>query len=166
MKLRPVPVRLDELAAALTSDPSLLEEAHFLDQETGEILLLPERFPEIAEAEVHEVALRTGVPEEYLLLHLQQARENPQRFISIEPLPSWKSYNLMEDFVYSLPLGRARDRLAEALSRRRPFRRFKDVLLDYPDLRKRWFEFQDERERRWALAWLAEHGLCPAEEEG
>ena len=165
MPLRPVPVNLEELATALTSDPSFLEEAYFLDQETGEILILPENFPRIPETEVDEAALMTGVPEEEITLRLQQARENPRRFIRIEPLPPWESYDLMEKFVDSLPPGRVQDRLAKALTRRRPFRRFKDVLLDYPKVREQWFAFQDEHLHRWAREWLAAYGLRPLGDE-
>ena len=34
------------------------------------------------------------------------------------------------------------------------FRRFKDVLLDYPEARERWFAFKDEEMRRRVLRWL------------
>jgi hypothetical protein len=39
------------------------------------------------------------------------------------------------------------------------FRRFKDTLLDYPELRRAWFQFHDARGERRAIEWLIEHEL-------
>ena len=41
------------------------------------------------------------------------------------------------------------------------FRRFKDVLMSYPEDRERWFVFRSERLRVLMEAWLAAHGLRP-----
>lgn len=69
----------------------------------------------------------------------------------------------MEDFIYTLPPGRLRTQLERAISKRKPFRRFKDVLLNYPEERQAWFDFQNEQQRQWARDWLAEHGIRPIE---
>lgn len=44
------------------------------------------------------------------------------------------------------------------------FRRFKDVLLYYPEERERWFRFKDERMEQRALECLDEIGISPIEE--
>jgi len=69
----------------------------------------------------------------------------------------------MEDFIYTLPPGRLQEQLEIAISGRKPFRRFKDVLLNYPQERQAWFDFQEEQQRRWARDWLADHGIRPTE---
>jgi hypothetical protein len=43
----------------------------------------------------------------------------------------------------------------------RPFRRFKDTLLDYPQERERWFEFEAQQGRRRALEWLEDEEIEP-----
>jgi len=49
-----------------------------------------------------------------------------------------------------------------ALNGRKPFRHFKDALLDYPELRDRWFAFEDTRLNRLAEAWCDEQGITVA----
>lgn len=46
---------------------------------------------------------------------------------------------------------------ARAIEGRGAFRRFKDVLLEFPQLREQWFAFHETRMRRRALEWLADH---------
>src|ERR671923_2359040 len=46
---------------------------------------------------------------------------------------------------------------------RRAFRRFKDALLDYPELRRAWFQFHDARSERRAIEWLLGNELVDAD---
>jgi predicted nucleotidyltransferase len=80
-------------------------------------------------------------------------------FASIDAIGSGEAYGDMEDFVDRVRDPRARDLLARAIEGRGAFRRFKDTLLEFPELRKAWFEFHDARMERRALEWLAEEGL-------
>jgi hypothetical protein len=41
------------------------------------------------------------------------------------------------------------------------FRRFKDVLLDYPDERKAWFSFKEARTKTRVCKWLEKQGHIP-----
>jgi uncharacterized protein UPF0158 len=60
----------------------------------------------------------------------------------------------------------ARSALERAISGRGAFRRFKDALLDFPDLRKAWFHFHDTCFERRAIWWLVNEGLVdPADAE-
>jgi Uncharacterised protein family (UPF0158) len=79
--------------------------------------------------------------------------------IVIEPLPSGVGYGDMEDFVMSVRDPRARHMLSRAITGRGAFRRFKDSLMDYPELRRAWFAFHDARSERRAIDWLSDHGL-------
>jgi hypothetical protein len=49
--------------------------------------------------------------------------------------------------------------LFAAIRGRGAFRRFKDLLFDYPRERERWFTFQDEQIRQRVLDWLASRGI-------
>ena len=51
-----------------------------------------------------------------------------------------------------------------AISGRGAFRRFKDVLLRYPEERERWFQFKNEWMQERALEWLDDIGVTLAEE--
>jgi hypothetical protein len=79
--------------------------------------------------------------------------------LAIEPLPVAVGYGDMEDFVAFVRDVRARDLLERALVGRGAFRRFKDALTDFPELRRAWFAFHDARGERRAIEWLVEHGL-------
>lgn len=74
----------------------------------------------------------------------------------IEPLPSHDAYEDLADFTARVSDPKAHDLLHRAIEGRGAFRRFKDTLFDFPELRKVWFEFHDARMRRRALQWLLE----------
>jgi Uncharacterised protein family (UPF0158) len=82
--------------------------------------------------------------------------------IPIRPLPTSVGYQDMEDFVSCVRDPRARDLLERAIAGRGAFRRFKDTLLGYPDLRRSWFVFHDARGERRAIEWLADRELLEA----
>ena len=79
--------------------------------------------------------------------------------VPVDPLPPAVGYGDMEDFVARVRDPRARDLLDRAIVGRGAFRRFKDALLDFPELRRAWFAFHDARGERRAIEWLLEHGL-------
>jgi Uncharacterised protein family (UPF0158) len=56
---------------------------------------------------------------------------------------------------------RLRDRLEVVLDCRGAFRRFKNVLLDFPAERERWFALRDERLHAAARDWLGELRIEP-----
>jgi Uncharacterised protein family (UPF0158) len=90
------------------------------------------------------------------------------RLIGIDPLPAAVGYGDMEEFVARVRDPRAGQLLARAITGRGAFRRFKDTLLDWPDLRRAWFSFHDARGEQRAIEWLAERRLVDpalAEEE-
>lgn len=121
---------------ALTSDAGNCDEAWFLDTETGELWLNNDGVDEVPDG----------------------LEDNP-RYLPIEAMASREKYQIMEDFVDELGDSRAAEALQAALNGRKPFRRFKDVLLDYPQLRDRWFAFEENRLNRLAEAWCDEQGL-------
>jgi predicted nucleotidyltransferase len=77
----------------------------------------------------------------------------------IEPIPSFEAYSDMQDFVAGVPDRRASDLLGRAIEGRGAFRRFKDTLFEFPNLREQWFEFHDVRMRRRAIDWLVDADL-------
>lgn len=82
----------------------------------------------------------------------------------VEPIGSREAYGDMEDFVERVRDPRARELLARAIEGRGAFRRFKDTLLEWPELRQAWFAFHDARLQRRALEWMAAAELVDAGE--
>jgi hypothetical protein len=68
----------------------------------------------------------------------------------------------MRDFVGQVPDRRAADLLARAIEGRGAFRRFKDTLFEFAELREAWFRFHDVRMRRRAVEWLVTADLVDA----
>lgn len=112
---------------------------YFFDRLTGEV------FPIFEDAMVEEDQERLGA--------------DPDRYLLIEPVPSSVGYNIMMDFVETLPEGKVRRELARALEQKRPFRRFKDVLLNYPSVREDWFRFNEQAFIKIIQEWLHDNGL-------
>jgi len=145
MKTTKVPVNWDDLEMALTTNS--VEFTCYLDVRNGEVHMLPggqlgedDDWP--SEEEI-DAGLAAG--------HL----------IRVEPLGSSVQYGWMADFAGTVRNAHLRDLLEVALAGRGAFRRFKDVLLDYPAQREAWFAFRDGRVRAAAREWLAENGIDP-----
>jgi hypothetical protein len=69
----------------------------------------------------------------------------------------------MAEFVAAVHHRRAADLLDRAITGRGAFRRFKDTLFEFPELRDQWFRFRAARSRRRALHWLAVEGMISHE---
>lgn len=109
---------------------------HFLDATTGEVLAL---CSELDDYEELSARVDAGLGE---------------RYRRIEPLQSRQSFRIMEDFAASLPESPLKARLLDALSRNKPFCRFKDVLHAERALRDQWFAFRDDAHAQHARKWL------------
>jgi Uncharacterised protein family (UPF0158) len=132
--LDPGAVDLEELCAAL--DDRSAGVSWWIDSETGRI---------------RSHLADTGDPDPD-----DPAETGWRRIRSTE---SYESYRDMADFVAAVHHRRAADLLDRAISGRGAFRRFKDTLFEFPELRDQWFRFRDARARRRALRWLADEGL-------
>lgn len=84
----------------------------------------------------------------------------------IDPISSQEAYGDLEDFVARVQDRRAADLLERAIAGRGAFRRFKDTLFEFPELRQAWFDFHDVRMRRRAIEWLVDAGLVDEQEAG
>jgi hypothetical protein len=74
--------------------------------------------------------------------------------LEFEPLGSRTRFEWMEEFIYdvhSIPLQSA---LRDALRHKKPFRDFKDVLLEYPNERQHWFQFEKEKLKAEAVEFI------------
>jgi len=80
--------------------------------------------------------------------------DDPDRFRGIQPLPSHDAFRIMEAFVAGLPEGEGQRSLRRALGHSRPFRAFKDTLLDFLPLREAWFKFHHDRMLELAEEWV------------
>jgi hypothetical protein len=76
---------------------------------------------------------------------LDLIRKNQKDYIGIEPMESWESFRVMEDFIFQIVPNEHQNRFREAISKKHPFRRFSDLLFEYGSLRNQWFEYKHQR---------------------
>jgi hypothetical protein len=135
-----IEIDAEELISALQAHGQDLE--YFLDRSTGDIVFLAD--DDVVEGQEE---LRESI------------EEDPDRYIFIQPIHSSVGWQIMADFIEALPNGRLQDALVRAVKRSHPFRSFKDKLLDYPDVRERWFAFENDRMLELAKEWLDDEGV-------
>ena len=138
-------INMDELCEAMEN--SSYENEYYLDLETGEILFLSE-YMDDEETE----RLRDKIDEE------------PDRYEPIPKAESREGYKDMRDFIASVENEHLTELLEVAINGKGAFRRFKDVLLNYPEEGERWFKFKDERMEEKALEWLDDIDVTLSEE--
>ena len=141
--LRWLPVDLEELAGVLEGDP--LQGGGRIDLRTGEV------WPQ----SVWDFAEETGDDDELV----EENDDGHWMWVHCEG--SRAGYRDMELFIDLVEDPHLADRLGWSIQGRGAFRRFKDVLADWPDLLERWYGFTDERHRGRARAWLAAEGYAP-----
>jgi len=96
---------------------------------------------------------RLSVPTEELMAfddgtvaeELKRVQRQKKQFILFEPMSSRDAFQMMEAFMETVPPGRIRGQLADALEQRKPFARFREVVDNAGSLRERWFEFRREQ---------------------
>jgi hypothetical protein len=118
-----------------------VESKYYLDIETGEIIWLPD--PDIAEDEFEDDRARID-------------SDTTNRYQRLPIVNSYEGYRNMEDFIEILPDGKLKEALYIAINGQGAFRRFKDVLLGYPEERESWFKFEHHRNLERAKEWLEE----------
>ena len=64
----------------------------------------------------------------------------------------------MEEFANSVQSITARFQLTEALRGQKPFRKFKDVLTEFPKMRELWFAFDQQKVKAAAIALIEDLG--------
>lgn len=90
--------------------------------------------------------------------------ENEDRYCLIEPITSHEGYKIMQDFAVSVESDEIRDHLFVVLEGKKPFRNFKDTIVDYPYIEKNFYEYKDNRLKEILREQLAECGYELEEE--
>lgn len=145
-----ITVDLDQLAVALTDNSS----EWVLDRRTGDIVMASWiEDPDLREDLEASLAER-GAPLDESIDPLDD-----DRFVAIQSLGSHEGFRWMEDFAESQAEARVREALLDALDGPKPFRRFKDALARFPQVRERWHEYENGKMIKEARAWLALHEI-------
>lgn len=140
--LKALSVDLEQLASIRKGDPAY--GGGRIDRHTGEVWhqVAVEHAREIGEEDENE-------------------SDEAAQWLWVECEGSHAGYDDMEQFIDTVNDADQADRLVIAIHGRGPFRRFKDVLVRWPDELDRWHQFCEERQRGRARAWLASAGFRP-----
>ncbi len=175
--MRKLRVRIDEIASAMEDHTG--ETEYYLDTKTGEVVVLSTSF-DIDDDEFDDAGLADQDPygdedeasgavdpaiEQSGGFHYPSRREveaDPDRYRPIPEISSREVYNLMVEFAESVSDPVLRRMLEVALNGRGAFRRFKDVLLDFPEERQRWFAMKNAFFEQEVRDWLESIGIEPA----
>lgn len=139
--LRSLPVDLEEVAGVLEGDP--LQGGGRIDLRTGKVW--PQSVWDYTDQTSDDV----------------EDEDNDEHWLWVHCEGSRAGYRDMELFIDLVEDPHLADRLARSIRGRGAFRRFKDVLADWPDLLGRWYGFSNERHYGRARAWLAAEGYAP-----
>ena len=134
-KKKALKIDLNELCEAMEN--SSYEDEYFLDLETGEILFISEYTDDKETGKLKE-----------------QIEEDSERYEQIPKLESHDGYDDMVNFVATVKNEHLVELLEVAINGKGAFRRFKDVLLNYPEERESWFHFKDDIMQTRAMEWL------------
>jgi len=140
-------IKLEQVLEAIeTADDAF---TYFYDTQTGETVFLSDE-------------IITGERDEALEELIENAPAG--RFLRFPTKYDIHEYSIMEDFVYSLSPGVARQELANAICGRGAFRRFKNGIRCHR-LEQQWYDYRDQAYREIAIRWYQEQGLEYAEEK-
>jgi hypothetical protein len=145
MEKKTLRIDLDELCDAMEN--SSFENEYFLDLETGEIIFISE-YMDDEETE----RLKDQIEEKF---------DRYERIPKVEP---HEGYGDMVGFIAIVENERLAELLEVAINGKGAFRRFKDVLLNYPEESEKWFKFKDDRIEERAREWLDDIDVSLIEE--
>ena len=173
--MRQLKIDLSELELAYDSGSEMI--SYYLDLETGEVISVSDEerglLESIYESYYDDQSETVDWVSAFEKEHVPDWQREPlqiadrveadcgDRFISIPAESSREGYRDMEAFIATVRNQRLQERLERAISGRGAFRYFKDVLLDFPAERERWFQFKQERLHQRILDWLETYGITP-----
>lgn len=91
---------------------------------------------------------------------LREVEDDPD-YLYIEPISSREQYRWMEEFIEATEEPNLKDKLNIAIDGKGAFRRFKDVLVGYPEERERWFAKRAVKLRSHITEWLTAKNIEP-----
>jgi hypothetical protein len=166
--MRKLNIEMSDLEMAFDNSGEMTN--YYLDIETGDVLSITDednRLLEQLSENYYDEETRTmdwekafqeeTIPEwqRDMLLKADQIEANfGSRYIAIPSAEPGEGYRDMEAFISTVRNPHLQERLDRAISGRGAFRYFKDVLLEYPKERERWFQFKQDRLQQRILDWL------------
>lgn len=90
---------------------------------------------------------------------LAQMKQEPDKYLRIRPLTTKMSFEIMKDYITTVPVPKIRKELAEALQKKGAFRNFRAVIDKYPEEKQHWNEFKRNKIMEYITNWLTGYGI-------
>ena len=94
---------------------------------------------------------------------IEEIENNFDKYVKIEKMSSREAFQIMEDFVDVVSNRRIKERLINALNRRKPFSNFKREVDYNEEVRQQWFKFKAYKYEDWVIDTLRD--ISEEEEE-
>jgi hypothetical protein len=135
---------------------------YYLDTENGQVIVLSDEASKYAGDDEY-INIRDLPDWQIDEIKVAENILNNQtgRYVNIPEKPTYESYELMVDFTEIVEDELLRDKLNIALDGKGAFRRFKNVLKNYPDYEKEWFAFKATKMNEEVRDWLNKIGIKP-----
>ena len=89
----------------------------------------------------------------------EKIEHNFDSYVEIEKMDSNESFRLMQNFIESIQDNQLRDKLDQALNKRKPFRNFKFEIDNSGSYRQKWFDFKKQQLIEWVKGQLTASDL-------
>ena len=176
--MRKLKVNLNDLLLAW--ECSSVESTHFLDLETGDVTLVTDEDNSAVESFYDQADIQKDESEETIHAMFENwlndydcpawqgdsirsafqiERQDEQRFIRIPIEEPHDGYQDMVDFASTVKDQHLQNSLSIALDGKKAFRRFKDVLYNYPQEQERWYKYSQDCKEQRAREWLESEGI-------
>ena len=167
-------LKINRLNFELAFELSGYETSAYLDSESGEVLFVEEDASSqlgelLTDEETIDDILATinaqtdmRDDERVILIHAAKVgADTEDRYLMIPKQDSQDGYRDMQDYIKSLGDGHLAELLSVAIQGSGAFRRFKNVLFDYPEAENSWFKFCELREQQRIAEWLESEEIEP-----
>ena len=153
---RRIEIDFEEITMAMEDSREFNE--FFLDTRTGDLEVIPS---ELLGWESYDEEAISELPEweQDLIPVVREIEEGSDRYQPVPHVPSHDVYDLMVVFAETVQDQQLRRLLRVALDGRGAFRRFKDVLSDYPQEQERWFAMKEAAMNEHVREWLSGLGI-------
>ncbi|MHB1001918.1 MAG: UPF0158 family protein [Armatimonadota bacterium] len=179
--MKKLKVDISDIMDSYTQRDSLTEMEFYLDTETGKTVMTTsddrgavEDFYDESDSDAGDCTIEEFEKwlneydcQDWQIDSIRDAfmveEDSNNRFISIPTQESYEGYDDMVDFAETVENEHLHEKLGIALNGKGAFRRFKDVLYDYPEERARWFKFSEDRVKQRVVDWLESIDIEPEE---
>jgi hypothetical protein len=87
---------------------------------------------------------------------LDEIKQNPDKYVKIKPFGTKESFQIMKDYIGTVPVPQIQKELKGAILKKGAFRNFRAIIDKYPGEKPHWVEFKRNAILKEIKDWLSE----------